>query len=207
MRLLLVRHGESEGNASGIVQGRLDYGLTELGRQQAAQVAEYLAREPVDHLVSSPLKRAWQTAEAIGERLGVMPRAEPDLQEYDVGAISGLSGPQIREKFPEVIAQFQKGLRPDFPGAEGRDVFHARVRALIDRLTEQDQTTVAVAHGGVVGAVCYYVLGLDVTRRGMFETANCAVTEITRDRVGRLVLSRANDTCHLEGLVTVADRG
>ena len=206
MRLILIRHGESEGNAGGFVQGRLDFGLTALGRLQAHATAERFAPESVDRIVSSPLLRASETASIIGASMGKSVEHEPGLMEYDMGAASGLTGVQIREKFPEVIAQFQKGLRPSFPGEEGREAFHARVRAVLDRFSATTETVIAVAHGGVVGAVCQMVVGLDSSRRGAFEAANCSITEIGLDRLGRMVLLRQNDTCHLD-VVTAVDRG
>jgi broad specificity phosphatase PhoE len=206
-RIFLIRHGQSEGNAGGIVQGRLDFGLTEYGRMQAERVACRLESEGVQRLVSSPLKRSWQTAEIMASRLGLEIEPEPDIQEYDVGAISGLTAAEIRERFPEVISAWQKGVRPAFPGAESREDFHDRVQAALSRLIAHGETVAAVAHGGVVSAICYYVLGIDPGRRGVFETANCAVTELSLDRRGHLVLVRVNDTCHLDGIVTTEDRG
>ncbi|MGD9933332.1 MAG: histidine phosphatase family protein [Dehalococcoidia bacterium] len=202
-RILLVRHGLSEGNAAGIIQGRTDFGLTELGHRQARLTAERLAGEAPVRVFSSPLKRAWQTAEPIAAALGLTIDADPDLQEFDVGAVSGLTGPQARERFPDLAKLWPHAL----PGAESRDVFHQRIRASLDRMVAMDATVVAVAHGGVVSGICYALLGLDTSRRGVFETANCAVTEITKDRGGRLILTRMNDTCHLAQLVTVVDRG
>ncbi len=67
MALLLVRHGQSEGNARGVIQGQLDMPLTDRGREQARSVAERLRREGgVERLVASPLARAFETAEVIG---------------------------------------------------------------------------------------------------------------------------------------------
>jgi broad specificity phosphatase PhoE len=207
MRVLLVRHGESEGNASGIIQGRLDYGLTAAGRAQAECVADYLAAQGVTRIVSSPLLRAHQTAEIIAARLGLPIEPDPRLQEYDIGAISGLSPAQVRERFPEVISSWQKGLRPHYPGAEDRDAFHVRVRDVLEHLADSDGTVLGVTHGGVIASACHTVIGLEQERGGLFETANCAVTEVTRDRSGRLVLTRTNDTCHLGRLLTLVDRG
>ena len=65
----------------------------------------------------------------------------------------------------------------------------------------------AVAHGGVITALCYAVAGLNPRRPGLFEIANCAITEIVLDRGGRRAIARHNDTCHLEGLLTRLDRG
>ncbi|MFN0146093.1 MAG: histidine phosphatase family protein [Dehalococcoidia bacterium] len=207
MKLILIRHGESEGNAAGFVQGRLDFGLTALGRAQAEATAERLRGLKIDRLVSSPLKRAFDTASVFSAAIGIEIESEPGLMEYDMGAASGLTGPQIREKFPEMMAAWQKGIRPTFPGEEGRDEFHARVQDVLQRFAATKQTIAAVAHGGVVSAVCYQVLGMDRSRRGSFETANCSITEVALDRAGHLVLVRQNDTCHLDGLLTAVDRG
>jgi broad specificity phosphatase PhoE len=207
MRLILVRHGESEGNASGVIQGRMDFGLSPTGVLQARATAEYLAALPVDRIVASPLLRAAQTAEIIAGPCGHAVVHVPELMEYDIGHASGLNNAQLRERFPEVFAAFAKGQRPDFPGEEGREIFHARLRRALDDFRETEGTTVAVAHGGVISSLCHMVVGMDVHRPGAFHVANCSVTEIIRDRAGRLVLARHNDTCHLTGLETFADRG
>ena len=207
MKLILIRHGESEGNAGGFVQGRLDFGLTSLGRAQAHATAERLRGLKVDRLVSSPLKRAFETASVFAGVVGLEIEPEPGLMEYDMGAASGLTGPQIREKFPEIMAAWGKGIRPTFPGEEGRDEFHARVAEVLRRYAGTRQTIAAVAHGGVISAVCYQVLGMDRARRGSFETANCSITEVALDRAGHMVLTRQNDTCHLDGILTTVDRG
>jgi broad specificity phosphatase PhoE len=207
VRLIVVRHGESEGNAGGFVQGRLDFGLTDLGRAQAQATARRLATMKVDRLITSPLVRAAQTAAYFAEALHLEAVPEPALMEYDMGEASGLTGPQIRERFPHVVAAYQEGRRPSFPGEEGRDTFHARVNAVLDSLSTSGDTVVAVSHGGVVSALCYSVVGLDPHRRGAFEAHNCSLTEIHIDRAGHRMLLRHNDTCHLHGMTTTVDRG
>ena len=207
MRLILIRHGQSEANASGIVQGRLDYGLSELGLRQAELTAERLKHETVDRILTSPLRRAADTANAIAEMKGMEAVPDPALMEYDVGAASGLTGAEIRERYPNVVSAFAYGQRPAFPGEEGRDVFAARLAGVLASIETSGETVVAVAHGGVVSALCHMIVGIDLHRPGMFNVANCSVTEIVRDRTGRNVLRRHNDTCHLDGMVTVIDRG
>lgn len=205
MRLILVRHGESEGNAGRIVQGNLDFGLTVVGQRQAAATAQALAGTRVDRLLSSPLRRAAQTAEWISEATGAPVEAEPRLREYDIGHLAGLTFEQISERYPEIDAAYRRGERPSFPGEEGRDIFYQRLLALLDHYRTADETIVAVGHGGVVSAICYTVAGLDHHRPGIFQVANCSITEIRADRAGRLVIDRHNDTCHLDGMVTVED--
>lgn len=207
MRLILVRHGQSEGNASGIVQGHLDFDLTDLGRQQALATSERLRSEKIDRVIASPLKRAFNTAVAIAAPHGVEVELELALMEYDLGAVSGLTGAEIRERYPEIREAYSRGVRPVFPGEEGREVFAARVGRVLAEWVESRQTVVAVAHGGVITALCYAVAGIESRGPGLFEIANCAITEVTLDRAGRKVIARHNDTCHLEGLLTRVDRG
>jgi len=207
MRLILVRHGESEGNAGGIIQGRLDFDLSPTGLRQAQLTARHLARFAIDRVVTSPLLRAARTAESIGIELSLDVAPMPSLVEYDMGAASGLTGAQLREKFPEIVRSGPASARPAFPGEEGRTVFHTRLRAALDELAKDAGTTVAVAHGGVISALCHIVVGADLQRPGAFHVGNCSLTEINRDRAGRFVLVRHNDTCHLDGITTFTDRG
>jgi broad specificity phosphatase PhoE len=207
MKLLLVRHGESEGNAAGALQGRLNFGLSPLGLVQAERTAARLADSGAARVVSSPLLRATATADAIASALGQLTVFDDRLAEYDIGEASGLTGPQIRERYPEVVAARMNGGRMSYPGEEGRDAFEARLRGALSSFQMLEGPTIAVAHGGVISALCHLVVGLDLNRPGIFQAANCSITEIVSDRSGRLVLARHNDTCHLEGIVTTADRG
>lgn len=208
MRLILVRHGQSEGNVSGVVQGRVDFALSALGEEQARATADRLAGVQVERILSSPLLRAYQTAAAIAAPHGLEVVRDHGLAEYDIGEASGLTGPEIRERFPHVLESYRRGERPGFPGEEGRDAFQERVLETVGQLRELPGTTVAVAHGGVISLLCSLAVGLDQRfRPGVWQVANCSITEITADRRDRLVIQRQNDTCHLEGLVTRIDRG
>lgn len=207
MRLLLIRHGESEGNARGVVQGHMDFGLSAIGREQAAATAESVAREPVDRVISSPLRRASETALVIGTRLGLPVEPERGLMEYDIGGASGLTPAEIRVRHPEVLEAFARGERPQYPGEEGREVFLARVRGVLEQLMPLQETILAITHGGVISSLCSDVMGIDGRRPGVFQAANCSITELVTDRAGRLVIRRHNDTCHLASLVTTVDRG
>lgn len=207
MRLLLVRHGQSEGNATGVVQGHIDYGLTALGRAQAEATAARLAGEKIDRVITSPLLRARQTAEPIARATGAPLAPEPRLREYDIGQISGLRASEIAMRFPHIGEAYRAGRRPAFPGEEGRDVFYERLLAVLDHCRASDETIVAVGHGGVVSALCYMVLGLDHARPGLLQVANCSLSELIRDGAGRTVIRRQNDTCHLRGIVTIEDAG
>ena len=207
MHLLLVRHGESLGNASGVLQGRLDYALSDRGIQQAELTAARLADSGAVRILSSPLTRASATAAFIASSLQIDLRLEPDLAEYDIGEAAGLTGAELRTKFPDILNARAAGQRFRYPGEEGRGNFHERLIRALDSFRELEGPTIAVAHGGVISAFCHIVVGLDLDRPGAFQVGNCSITEITADRAGRLVLSKHNDMCHLEGLETNVDRG
>ena len=207
MHLILVRHGESLGNAAGVLQGRLDYALSELGVRQAELTATRLADSGATRVLSSPLTRASATAAFIASSLNLDLQLEPDLAEYDIGEGAGLTITEVRAKYPEALAARTAGKRFLFPREEGRDQFHLRLRRALEHLQELEGTTIAVAHGGVISAFCHIVIGLDLNRPGAFQVGNCSITEIIRDRAGRLVLRQHNDMCHLEGLETTVDRG
>lgn len=205
MALLLVRHGESEGNAGGIIQGQLDLGLTDLGRLQASWTAESLSTTTVAGIVTSPLQRSRVTAEVIGARLGLSPRLDDRLMEYGFGEISGLNREEIAVRFPHLafpgFAVGVGGTWKAVPGEEGREAFFERACAVTDALSEEagDNALVVVTHGGFLNAACHHVFGLDyVNNPARFHFSNCSVTEIVRDRGGRLVMRRHNDTCHLD---------
>jgi len=203
---MLIRHGESEGNASGVMQGRLDFGLTPLGFAQAERVGEAVAKIGADRLVSSPLLRARLTAERIARSTGLALEHDERIAEYDIGQASGLTGQQIREKFPEILAARARGERFTYPGEEGRDVFEARLADFLGSARQNEGLTLAVAHGGVINALCGIVTGRPAHVPGIFHVFNCSITEIVTDRAGRLVLQRHNDTCHLDD-VTELDLG
>lgn len=200
MHLVLVRHGESEGNAAGIIQGRVDFGLSPRGHAQAAATAAELEKLPAARLLTSPLRRARETAASIGVALGLSALPEPALLEYDLGEVSGMTIAELRVRYPEALRANADGRRFAFPGEEGREVFQARLQGLLDALADSDGITIAVAHGGLISALCRMVVGMEAAAMGTFEVANCSLTEVTHDRTGRLVLARHNDTCHLSGV-------
>nr|MBA2364224.1 histidine phosphatase family protein [Chloroflexia bacterium] len=92
LRLLLVRHGESEANHERRMQGRLDSPLTQRGRRQAGAIATRIAAMgQLDALYASPLRRAFDTARAIAAATSVAPISLPDLMETDIGQATGIS--------------------------------------------------------------------------------------------------------------------
>lgn len=209
MRLVLVRHGESVGNAERRLQGQGDYPLTERGHDQSRRLAERLAALDLAAVYSSPIPRARETAEVVAalHKLPVVPL--PGVREYDFGDAAGLTYREIVERYPEVVEAYRSGPDyPHFPGEEGREAFHERVTAALWGLAERHpgQSVVAVTHAGPIAVFCLEVLGMPYRRPipFAFENGSLSVVEI-RDGPGlpqdprpRAMLLTLNDTCHLD---------
>jgi probable phosphoglycerate mutase len=202
MRLILIRHGETDNNAGGLVQGRLDLPLNALGERQAAALAEHLARESLVHVVCSPLLRACRTAAVIATPHGLTPQTLDDLVEMDVGEMEGLSGPQMRERFPAFLTAWAGPDGPSLrmPGGESLADVQARAWAVVEqlRVAWPEGCVVAVTHNFVLAAVVCKVLGLPLSdfRRFRHSVASRTVIDFRPDRALILTL---NDTCHLDG--------
>jgi len=148
-RLLVVRHGQSEWNATGRWQGRADPPLTDEGRRQSKVAGGALGT--FDAVVASPLLRAVETATIIAERLGIGPvLTDPDLVERDAGEWQGLTRSQIQEEWPGFL---DDGRRP--PGYEPGDAMLTRALSVLERISERmgDGDVLVVSHGGIVYAL------------------------------------------------------
>jgi len=202
MRLLLIRHAESEGNAEGRFQGRQDYPLSPRGVEQALRLALRLRDRPLDHIYASPLIRANRTAEIVAEMKGMTVTPLPGVMEYDFGELSGLNWAEIEARHPELAAaQRARGrFYIPWPGEEGRDVFRERVCRALWALEEEHaaETIAVVAHGGSIAVFCQSVLGLGHEHRPPFVVENTGIFEI-EVRNGKGTLWTANDACHLHG--------
>src|SRR5262245_34226909 len=120
-RFLLVRHGETDWNATGRIQGHSDTPLNAVGREQARRVALRLAREPVRAVYSSDLARAFETATIIGQPLGLTVVTSARLRERQYGAWEGLTAAEIQTRYPEQFAQW-RARSTDFAPPRGETI-------------------------------------------------------------------------------------
>lgn len=179
MKLIYVRHGETDWNTKGKLQGWTDIPLNEKGMEQARKTTEILREYPFDRIVCSPLLRAKQTAEIINESRGVPLEADERIKERGFGTLEG--GPFTQEDF----AQWWKS---DFDcgavGMEPMPVLFARVASLIAELQEKypEETVLLVSHGGAFVAVDGYFNGYPQDGEEMRFLPNCTVREFSGKR-------------------------
>ena len=151
----LARHGETAANAEGRVQGWLDPPLNERGREQARALAELAAGEPLNSLYTSPLVRARETAEIVGERIGLQPVVDERFAETDTGEWTERLYDEVE---PELYAQWERaGEGWRFPGGESLDEQQERViAALVDVTQNGALPALIVCHRGTIRvALCH----------------------------------------------------
>lgn len=202
MHLVLVRHGATVNNAEQRFTGQADVPLSPLGLQQARAVAEALAGERFDLIVSSDLARARETAAAIARHHAVAPRLDADLREIAMGTWEGRTYAEVAGDDSEGFARWR--LSPELaPPPGGEDLLRVRDRTggAIARYAAEYPTgrVLCVTHGGVIGMLLCHLLTLDLAQRWRFRRDNAAITELD---IGPdyAILLRLNDTCHLRGL-------
>lgn len=158
-----IRHGEVEAPYVGTFLGRTDIGLSELGRHQAQAIAKFLEDAPIDAVVSSPRKRALDTAAPLAKALGVEPDVREGLAEMHFGQWECLAWPAIEARDPEFAARWQVDPASiPCPGGESAGDFAARAQAaFLEVLQDYDGKTVAVfSHAGTNRALLAHATGM-----------------------------------------------
>ena len=150
--ILLARHGETKENRDRRFQGQKDVALNDTGREQARKLADEAANEPIAALYTSPLVRARETADIVGERLGLEPHPDDRLKEVDVGEWQDRLKDDVERDDPQGWAAFRSagpGFR--FPGGESFAEQQERVVAALVDITQRGVLpALVVCHRGVV---------------------------------------------------------
>jgi broad specificity phosphatase PhoE len=155
--IVLVRHGETEANRTGLLLGRADPPLTARGIRQATALAGVLAPIDAPRLVTSPLTRARQTAAAIGEATRTTPIVDPRLIELDYGEWDERP---LAELPADVTARWRADPTFAPPGGESLAGLRERVAPCAGELLDQDHTVIAVSHVSPIKAIILSALGL-----------------------------------------------
>jgi broad specificity phosphatase PhoE len=201
--VILARHGQTEWNAAGRIQGQGDSPLTSLGREQSLRVSERLAAIEVEAVYASPSERASYLGRLIAARHGHLPVTLVEgLRERSYGCYEGLTREEARARDP---ALFEKWLAdPDreqlaVPGGETQAAMSHRVMAALrEIILSHSGGSVAVAtHAGPIRSIVFAILGISTTRWGQVLVSPGSLTTICGAPGEPRVVS-VNDTSHLD---------
>jgi probable phosphoglycerate mutase len=201
--ILLVRHGQSEGNAERRFGGHTATPLSSRGRRQAQATAEALASEPLTAIYSSDLARAMQTAAPLAKLSGLRVEASEALRERSVGVMEGLTFEDAAQKHPE---QYAALLRRDFEhvltGGESYRQLLDRAWQKLDEIIKQHHggTVVVFSHTGTICILALHLIGaLDAPelKPVWLSSANCGISRFDLRDDGFIRVIALNDTRHL----------
>lgn len=186
MKIFIIRHGQTEWNALGKLQGRQDIKLNEVGRKQAARTSKKIKNEKIDIIITSPLKRAKETAEIINEQFNVEIVEDDRLMERCYGDFEGITKADLKEKkikHPELndACNYMKNI--NIFNMETIQDLCARIYECLDEITVkyQSKNVLIVTHGSAsIPIKCYfmkYPLENLVDREKIKGLENCEVVE------------------------------
>ncbi|WP_166906965.1 histidine phosphatase family protein [Mycobacterium sp. DL440] len=196
MQLLLVRHALPLRSEPG--QGS-DPDLSAEGIAQAERLPAALARFPVSRLVSSPQRRAIQTAGPLANELGLQVEVDDRLAEYDRDMSHYVPIEEIAKENPEELARLVSG---HLPSSVDEGAFMARIGAAVEDLVaagDHDGTVAVFSHGGVINVLLHQILATE--RLLSFHVDYASVTRLLSSRSGKLAVASVNGTEHVWDLL------
>ena len=201
-RLLLIRHGETDWNAAGRIQGEIDIPLNAHGREQARRLANALAeRDAIARIYSSDLARALETAQILGRATQAPVTTSPALRERRFGTFQGRTFPDIRVSDP-VASERWRRRDPSWapPGGETLLEFRDRIVPAVAALARQNagRQIAVVAHGGVLDVLYRAATGQELALARAWKIPNAAVNRVLWTAESGFTLVGWADTSHLE---------
>jgi len=208
LKLIVVRHAESQWNPIGRYQGLLDPELSERGIKQAEALAQELKGNGITKIYTSPLKRTYQTAKIISDRLGVPIHREDRVIEIDHGKWSGMLVEDVKKKYPE---EFEIWIKEPhkirFEGGESLEDVFKRVGDFLWYLKEEhrEETVVVVSHTVPIRCMYCALLDIELSKFWSFGCDNASYSVVIMEEE-RNVIQKLNITCHLGDLYVEAHR-
>ncbi len=206
-RILAIRHGETDWNRQGRIQGATDIALNAAGREQARRLGRALADEQIDAVYSSDLARAAQTAQVLARPRGLALQHDQRLRERAFGLFEGLTFGEIETRWPEQAKRWRQ-RDPEF-GPGGGEVLHdffARcvdaVKALAAR--HHGESIAVVAHGGVLDCLYRAATRIELTAPRTWQVGNASINRLLCSAEG-LTLVGWSDDAHLDEIEDESD--
>ncbi len=206
VRVLLVRHGETVWNQENRWQGQADTPLSRTGYDQAWWLARRFQHEArrIQAIYTSDLRRARDTANILGQALGVIPVEATAWREMDIGTWSGLTTAEVASRHAEEWARLRQGEDLPRGGGETFAQFQSRLVRSSQRFVQDHsgEQIIVVTHGGAVRAFLLHCCGLNMNQFGQIEKiGNTGVSEVSLLPGGTAKIHTINNTAHLNGAV------
>lgn len=196
MRILLLRHAETDWNLQGRCQGVTDIELNDTGKQQAREAATHLSAKRIHAIYSSDLKRALQTAEIVAGPHQLRVGLDRDFRELDHGVFEGLTFAEIRSNYPEFLKRWRsEPAELLLPGGERLVDVEKRAWKGMDRIVSRhsaDATVVVVSHNFPILSVLCRITGTPLNDYRAFRIEPCALHWIHYDPTDGWRVSHAN---------------
>ncbi|MEP7155576.1 MAG: histidine phosphatase family protein [Betaproteobacteria bacterium] len=181
--LVIIRHGETEWNREGRIQGHLDSALTVEGVAQAEACAVRLQAEMFDHVVASDLPRVQRTAGILSEKMALPIRNEAALRERCFGVGEGKTYAELDALYIELFARVRSespDLELSLEGGESRRQFHDRIIAVLQEIAETHagKRVLIVTHGGVLGVIYRWLKDMPIAGSDWIEIPNVAYNRV-----------------------------
>ena len=200
VKVILIRHGETDWNTKQIFRGRKDIPLNEVGLAQAKAVGVSLSDIQIDAIYSSPLGRALETAKVLAESRSLEVELEEGFIDIDFGKWQGITHEKVKEEYESLYEMWLKNPQMvAFPEGESlKDVRTRSMEALKKVIKKHSGKTLAIVSHRVLNKVLLCsVLGLELSHFWYIKQDTCAINRFEY-KDGRFYLTLLNDTCHLK---------
>lgn len=200
IKLILVRHGRTNCNESGVLSGLTDSILSEKGKEQSIKLVQYLKNENINRIYTTPFSRTRETVKKLAEIKNIKIEEKSQFNEINFGDFEGLSFKEIEKKYPEEIEKMMnEGFEYKYPNGESLiDTFN-RVKNEVNRIVNDDKnlTVLICSHGGTIRNIISYLLCGNYKYHWNFRIDNCSITEIEVDN-NFAVINKLNDKTYFE---------
>lgn len=200
MKLILVRHGETLSNRENRVQGITDTELSDYGHKQIEKLAESLKKESIQRIVSSPLTRAYQTAQAIGKFHNVPIEVERNLQELNHGDFENVAIEELKKThLPFLKNWFLDPASVTMPNGESLHDVQTRAWSAIEKIIDTSKNVLVVSHSMTIMTILCRIRNIDLffAREVRVDVASKTIVEFEG---GKGIITVLNDKSHLQDL-------
>jgi probable phosphoglycerate mutase len=209
MEVVVIRHGETDWNAEGRIQGHQESDLNARGKRQARAVGERFRGDSAVALYSSDLRRTMDTARRVAEATGLEIRPDARLREWHLGCIETMLLSEARDREPAATRIYdERDTDTVVPGGESIRQRYARCTSCLEEISEshKGERVVVVTHGGILDDFYRFANGVALEVACEWDLFNCGIN-VLKHKDGAWLVDVWGDITHLDGIGAMADWG